>query len=160
MSKRLVSIIMTFYNSEKFIYDSILSVLNQSYDNIELILINDGSKDNSEKIVKKFDDKRIRYVLNNENKGHTFSYNRGIKLSSGYYIAILDSDDISMTNRIKEQIEYIEEKKLDICGTKALIFGDGKNNLFPYFEEDKNIKSVFLFGNPIIHSSVLGKSEI
>ena len=92
----LVSIITPVYNSEEFLEETILSVLNQTYENWELILIDDCSKDDSYKIIDKYlrKDKRIKYLKNKKNSGSAITRNNGINISKGKYIAFLDSDDL------------------------------------------------------------------
>lgn len=102
----LVSVIMPCYNGERFIAEAIESVLGQTYQNWELIIINDGSTDNSEKIIKELlnKDNRIRYIKNNKNKGIPATRNVGIKASKGEYIALLDQDDFWMKEKLKIQM--------------------------------------------------------
>lgn len=103
-----VSVILPCYNSDAYIGDAIQSILNQTYDNYELIIINDGSSDNSVDIIKSFDDKRIHYVENPKNLGLIQSLNKGIKLAQGEYIARMDADDIAFPNRFEEQVNYLD----------------------------------------------------
>ena len=109
----LVSIIMPAYNSEKFITEAIESVLNQKHTNWELIIINDGSTDNTINKVEQFTrDKRIR-LLNIENSGVSFARNLGIKTSKGKYISFLDSDDIWDSSFLFENLNVL--KNSDVC---------------------------------------------
>lgn len=105
----LVSIILTVYNWEKFILETINSVLNQTYKNLELIIINDFSKDNSENIIKSFNDDRIIYIKNNNNLNIVESRNIWIKKSTWKYLCFLDHDDIFMEDKIKKQVEFLEK---------------------------------------------------
>jgi len=119
----LVSVIIPCYNGEKFIAEAVESVLNQTYQNWELIIVNDGSTDSSEKIIKEFckKDKRVRYIKNNENKGIPATRNIGIKESNGEYIALLDQDDLWLPAKLEKQVKYFEiDKELKI----GLIFSD------------------------------------
>jgi teichuronic acid biosynthesis glycosyltransferase TuaG len=112
----LVSIITPVYNAEEFLEETILSVLNQTYKNWELILINDCSKDNSYKIIKKYlkIDKRIKYLKNEKNSGPAITRNNGINISKGKYIAFLDSDDLWYKDKLKNQINFMLEEGLKI----------------------------------------------
>ncbi|MEQ4894891.1 glycosyltransferase family A protein, partial [Escherichia coli] len=108
-TKELITVIMPVYNAEKYIYESIKSILVQSYSNFEFIIINDGSKDSSGKIIENFlDDTRIRYI-NRENKGLVFTLNEAISLSRGNYIARMDADDISHPLRLEKQLNFLLE---------------------------------------------------
>jgi glycosyltransferase involved in cell wall biosynthesis len=102
----LVSIIMPTYNAEKFISKSIQSVLNQTYQNWELIVVNDGSKDNTSKVVESFDDKRI-LLIKQKNSGVSKARNIGIKNAKGAYIAFLDSDDLWLKKKLEIQVNYM-----------------------------------------------------
>lgn len=116
----MISIILPVFNAEKYIEESIKSILNQKFKNFELIIINDGSIDSSLKIIKSFKDERIR-LIDRENKGLSFSLNQGIMLSKYELIARFDSDDICLPNRFYIQIKQFENnQKLVLSGGNAL----------------------------------------
>lgn len=119
----LVSIIIPVYNHEKYLDDCVKSVLNQSYRNIELLIINDGSTDNSRKICEKYAqlDRRIK-LINQENRGPSAARNRGLEKSIGDFIFFQDSDDIIVKNAIERLIEYYNQHKSEI------IIGNFNNN--------------------------------
>lgn len=107
--EKLVSIIMPSYNTAKFIEDTIKSVLDQTYTDWELIIVDDCSKDNTDEVVKKFlSDKRIKYLKNKENKGAAFSRNYALREAKGKWIAFLDSDDLWESNKLEKQIKFME----------------------------------------------------
>lgn len=114
-----ISVIMPAYNVEKVIGISIKSVLNQSIFNIELIIINDGSIDNTYYIAKEFSeiDQRVKVINRKENKGISFSRNEGIKLATGNYIAFIDSDDFWDTTKLEKQIEIMKKKQIKFSCT-------------------------------------------
>src|SRR5712675_1471231 len=105
----LVSIVLPVYNGEKYLAESLDSVLAQTYQNWELVIINDGSTDATENLILNYQDKRIKYLLNDGNKGIIFSLNRGLQESNGIYIARLDADDIARPYRIEKQVEFMSE---------------------------------------------------
>jgi glycosyltransferase involved in cell wall biosynthesis len=111
-----VSVIMPIYNGEKYLTRAIESILNQSHSYFEFIIINDGSTDSSLSIVKSYKDNRIK-LLNQNNKGTFNSYNTGFKEAAGKIIFIMDQDDISHTERIEQQLDFMMSKNLDLCGT-------------------------------------------
>ncbi|MGL4803098.1 MAG: glycosyltransferase family 2 protein [Cetobacterium sp.] len=113
----LVSIIMPNYNSEKFIKESIESVLNQTYSNLELIIIDDNSKDLSLKKIKEIEDSRIKLIKLKINQGAAIARNEGLKISRGRYLAFLDSDDVLNKDTIEKQIKFLKNKK------SGLVFG-------------------------------------
>lgn len=102
-----ISVIIPLYNHEKYIKEAIYSILEQSFADFELIIINDGSTDSSGDIVKSINDKRIRYFYQ-DNQGTSKTINRGINLARGEYISILNSDDVYYTNRLEEVLNILE----------------------------------------------------
>ncbi|MBR5451677.1 MAG: glycosyltransferase family 2 protein [Clostridia bacterium] len=106
--KDLVSIIMPSYNTAGFIADSIKSVLAQTYDNFELIIVDDCSTDNTDEVVSFFEDPRIRYFKNEKNSGAAVSRNRALREAKGKWIAFLDSDDIWAPQKLEKQIAFME----------------------------------------------------
>jgi glycosyltransferase involved in cell wall biosynthesis len=111
MEEPLISIILPVYNGEKYLNESIDSVLSQSYQNWELLIINDGSTDNTEELVLSFTDKRIRYLLNETNSGIIFSMNKGLDEAKGKFIARLDADDIALPHRLEKQVKFLTENE-------------------------------------------------
>lgn len=122
--KPLVSVIIPCYNGEKFIGEAIESVVNQTYKNWELIVVDDGSTDNSEKIINQYftADKRIQFIQHKKNKGIPSTRNTGIKISNGEYIAFLDQDDLWM----KEKLELFIEEFSRYDSKVGIIFSDFK----------------------------------
>ena len=109
--KDLVSIIVPVYNAERFLEETINSVLNQSYNNWELLLINDCSKDDSKKIYDKYkSDKRIKWFDQEKNGGAALARNKGIELSQGKFLCFLDADDLWEKEKLEKQINFMTEK--------------------------------------------------
>ena len=108
--QELVSVIIPVYNAGRFIKETIESVLNQTYENIELILVNDCSTDNSVEIIKNIKDKRIKLINNEVNSKAAVSRNNGIKAAKGRYICYLDADDKWDKDKLKKQVEFMKEK--------------------------------------------------
>lgn len=106
----LVSVVMSVFNGERYVRDAIESILNQTYQNWEFIIINDGSKDSTESIIFQYKDERIKY-FSHENIGLTRSLNRGIMEARGKYIARLDADDRSLPERLEKQVAFLEENQ-------------------------------------------------
>ena len=113
----LVSIITPVYNAEKYLEETILSVINQSYKNWELLLIDDCSTDKSYEIIQEYlkIDKRIKYLKNERNSGPAITRNRGLENSKGEYIAFLDSDDFWKEDKLKNQINFMKENNIFMC---------------------------------------------
>lgn len=112
--KPLVSVIMPNYNSEKYIKDSIESVLNQTYSNLELIIVDDISNDSSIKIIKEFvnSDKRVKFYQLDEKGGASKARNLAISKAMGKYVAFLDSDDLWKKEKLEKQINFMEENDI------------------------------------------------
>lgn len=151
---------MSYYNSEKYIKQSITSILEQTHDNLELILLDDGSTDNSSNIVDQFLDKRIIKMKNKNNLGVPLSFSKLINKAKGEYIAFMDSDDISVKKRLEFQLNYLLKNNLDVCGSSARTFGNFNNKKIPTIKRNNDISFLMCFGNPIINSSTLFRSKV
>lgn len=116
----IVSVIMPCFNSEKFIESSILSVLNQTFKDFELIVIDGGSSDNTTKIIKKIasTDTRLSLIENLEDQGPAHARYRGINKSKGIYIAFIDADDLWLNNKLSLQINFMKENDLSFSYTR------------------------------------------
>jgi glycosyltransferase involved in cell wall biosynthesis len=153
---------MTVLNGEIFLKEAIESCLKQTYSNIELIIIDDGSKDNSLLIIETYNDPRIKLLKNGTNMGQSYSRNRAIKESVGEYIAIMDSDDIAYSERIEKQINFLVNSNVDICFSHAdLIDGFGNITGVKTITQNENLlKAQLLFYCPLIHPTAFWKKEI
>ena len=137
--ENLVSIIMPLYNGEKFIKITLESVLKQTYKNWELLITNDGSKDNSPKIAEKYAEKDERIKLFNQiNKGSAAARNNSLREAKGKYIVFLDSDDIWENNFLEEQIKFLKEKNASLVfSSYRRINEEGKKILEPFIVPEK-----------------------
>jgi glycosyltransferase involved in cell wall biosynthesis len=123
----LISVIIPLYNSEEYIIETIDSVLNQTYPNIEIIVVNDGSTDNSSYLVQEKENPQIT-LINISNGGASKARNIGIENAKGTYIQFLDADDILSPNKIEEQVKILESNnKIDLCFCKSIVFTDSSN---------------------------------
>ncbi|WP_343347854.1 glycosyltransferase family 2 protein [Terrisporobacter petrolearius] len=131
MENKLVSIITPVYNGEKYIEECIKSVLNQSYKNIEMIIIDDGSTDNSENIIKKYTESFpfIKYIKCNENSGIWVARNIGIEKAKGRFISFLDADDIYKKNKIKNQINFMLKNNYSFTYTAYDLINENSTSL-------------------------------
>lgn len=115
MENELISIIVPIYNCEKYLEESINSIINQTYHNLEIILVNDGSTDKSLNICKKFADRDERIkILSQENKGATFARNSGLKKSKGKYLMFFDADDILCKDAVLKMANNFKKEECDI----------------------------------------------
>lgn len=127
MQDNLVSIIMPAYNSANYIKDSIESVLAQTYPYWELLIIDDGSSDNTAEIVRAYTDERVRY-LHQVNKGVAAARNYGIKNASGRFLAFLDSDDIWLPEKLAHQLKFMRANKICFSYTEYRQFAEKPTN--------------------------------
>ena len=158
MGMPTISVIMPVFNGEKFLSKAIESILNQTFSDFELIIINDGSTDNTENIIEKYKtmDKRI-IVKNQKNKGLTKSLNIAISIAKGEYIARQDADDISLLNRFEKQIFWLINKKYEMVFSRA--YYNSKERITPRFSYFLPKYLLLNFFNPFIHGSMLVKKN-
>lgn len=152
-----VSVILAVYNGEDYIKDAINSILTQTYSNFELIIIDDGSRDNTVKIIKDLTDSRIR-LIEQANRGLAASLNRAIEISSGEFIARQDHDDLSLPTRLEKQVRFLEENpEYAIVGTHSSIWVQNipteRGHKHPIDFPTLNFK--LLFDCFFVHSSVM-----
>ena len=160
MSIPLVSVILPVYNAELYVRESIQSILNQSFSDFELIILNDGSTDDSEIVISEFQDERIKYVKNETNLKLIDTLNLGLKLAQGKYIARIDADDVAFPDRFEKQITFLENNPdFGLVGSFAECFGD-TNGILKYVEEDQDIRFALLTHNPFIHSTIMVRSTV
>jgi len=145
-----ISVVMSAYNSEKYIKEAIDSILSQTYEDFEYIIINDGSTDKTEEIIQSYNDDRIVYVNNEENIGLTKSLNKGIKMAKGEYIARMDADDISLPHRFQKQVDFMDANHdVGVVGSWMECFGD-VNRIVKIPTEHEDLFYSFLHTYPTI----------
>ena len=159
-SNALVSVLLSTYNSEESIGESIDSLLSQTYKNLEILISDDGSTDSTKEICKKFQlkDERVLFSSNKKNIGLTKSLNNLALKASGSLIARHDADDISLPYRIEEQIQFMKTKKLDAVTSRSLVKQNNKKRPgISFYIPDKlliNRKNPFIHGTLIIKKNV------
>jgi len=162
-----ISVIMSAYNSEKYIAEAIKSILNQTFKDFELIIFEDGSTDNTKKIVQKYSkkDKRIIPVYNKKNIGYVGfikNLNKGLKIAKGKYIARMDADDISLPERFQIQYDFLEKhKEIFLVGSFMIAISEKNDELgiraLP--QKMNEIKKQIVHDNCIIHPSIFFRNE-
>jgi glycosyltransferase involved in cell wall biosynthesis len=154
VERPLVSILMPVYNAAEFLSASLGSILTQDYTHLEIIIVDDGSTDQSMDIVQSFLDPRIVVIKNLENIGLAASLNRAIGISTGIFLARMDADDIADPSRISSQVNFmLDNPDVDVLGTSMQYFGESKFlNHFP--ETHEACKSYLMlnvcFGHPTV----------
>lgn len=163
--KPLISVIMPVYNGEEYIKQAIDSILNQTINNFELIIINDGSTDCTEDIIMSYNDKRIRYIKNDANLKLIKTLNKGISIAKGDYISRMDADDIAVNNLFQKQIEVFKNDDtvdiVNIC-TYELIQDGTLYRPFPNkkYIDSTTLKYIELFENQITHPGIMVKADL
>lgn len=157
-----VSVLMPAYNAEKYIADAMESILNQTFQDFELIVLNDCSRDGTEGIILSYDDPRIVYVKNPENMGVAGTLNRGLELAKGEYIARMDADDISLQNRLEKQVQYLDaHPKVAVLGTNVELFDENGVISTGWSSTDPaQMKVDLLFSCGLAHPSVMMRRNV
>ncbi|WP_257666450.1 glycosyltransferase family 2 protein [Parapedobacter tibetensis] len=154
-----VSVLMPAYNAEAFIRQSIQSVLDQPFQDFELIIYNDGSTDTTACKVWQFLDPRIQFIDNKQNQGLTHARQATLELATGRYVAILDSDDVSFPDRLEKQYRFLERHpEVILCGGNALLMdaeGRTSGELLHQAYRQEELKIRFFFNNIFVNSSVM-----
>lgn len=169
----IVSVIIPSYNHAKFISDAIESVINQTFTDFELIIVDDCSPDESLEVIKKYKDNRIKLFVNEKNEGAVYTTNRAIQLSTGRYVALLNSDDVWDLNKLQKQVLFLRENpKYDAVFSNAMFINEEKKELqkIDYFwadvfdKENRSsaewLRYFFFYSNCLCHPSILIKREI
>ncbi|GAB5071569.1 hypothetical protein SedNR2807_17550 [Citrobacter sedlakii] len=159
----LISILIPTYNVAPWIEDAIVSILNQTYKKIEVIIIDDCSKDNTLSIVSELagNDDRIKIITNEQNLKIAKTLNRGLVHASGEYIARFDGDDLAVPERLEKQLKYLIDNKLDLIGCQMISI-DGKGNTLNKSispKGEQQVKTVSNYVSPIAHIW-LAKKEV
>jgi glycosyltransferase involved in cell wall biosynthesis/GT2 family glycosyltransferase len=153
-----ISVIMSVYNDEKYLKEAVESILNQTYSDFEFIIVNDGSTDNTKKILHQFSDPRIKIINNEKNIGLTKSLNIALKSARGEYIARMDGDDISHPLRFEKQVAFLEKhQECLVLGTFMHMIDENGNKigLWGRYENFEDIKTGLLIQNEIGHGSTM-----
>ena len=164
IQNKLVSVIIPTFKSAKYLYESIYSIVNQSYKKLEIIIVDDTPTDDGTKgILDSFNDERILYVKPETRLGMVKSLNYAISLSHGEYIARMDADDVSHKDRIKQQVEYLEHHpEVGVLGCNCYTINkNGKiTGCLVHPEDNLNIKTKMMFNVAFIHPSVMIRKEL
>jgi glycosyltransferase involved in cell wall biosynthesis len=156
----LVTVLMPVYNAESYVETAIQSILEQTYVNFELLVIDDGSTDGSATIINGIDDSRINYVKNDVNLKLITTLNKGLKLAKGKYIARLDADDIAEKTRLQEQVDFMEANVVvGLSGTWYTAFGT-VNSTVRNPTSNQDIRFMALYQCPIIHPSTIFRTSV
>lgn len=158
----MVSVLIPAYNADKFIGAAITSVLNQTFKDFELCILNDGSTDRTAEIIDQFNDPRIIKIHQSQNSGLVSVRNTLIALARGKYIAYLDNDDVAFPDRLAKQYAFLEADKADICSGDYETFNEetGEKKLSKVRYSDADIKALITVYCPLCNPAVMGRAEI
>lgn len=153
----MISVVMPVYNHEEYLREAVESILGQTFRNFEFIVINDGSTDNTPKILRSYHDMRLRVVDFKKHRGLVAALNHGLKKARGRYLARMDADDISLPCRLERQFYFMEAHPAIVaCGTFFESFYlDGTRKLKTYSVNPDEIRCELLFGSPIAHPTAI-----
>lgn len=159
-----ISVVMPVYNGEAYIQDALNSVLAQTLTDFELIVVNDGSTDDTLSIVQSYDDPRIRVLSHQVNRGIAFSRNEGVDAANGQYIAMLDSDDVAIPNRLEVQAAFLDEHwDVGIVGSWVEVVGEdgfSSGDIWRFETSSDRLPVALLFHNCFAQSSVMMRRDL
>lgn len=157
----LISVVLPVFNAEQHISDAVNSILGQTLRDFELIVIDDGSTDNTLIILKQLTnrDNRIR-LISRSNKGLVESLNEGISLARGKWIARMDADDIALPYRFERQLQWLVQTGADMTGSWIKLFGTQDRRIVKHAQTDAAIKMEMLFGSPFAHPTVMMRTAL
>lgn len=164
MPNPTLSIIMPVFNAGPFIKESVQSLLNQSFADFELIIIDDGSTDNSMEIISEMKEPRIRTLTNDANRGIVYSRNRGIENAKGRYISPFDSDDVARKDKFEKQIDFLEKNPdIGMIGSWVILIdeqGKPTGKKWKVNAPPERIPALLLFRNYFAQSSMVIRKEV
>lgn len=153
-----VSVVMGAYNAEKFLKEAIDSILNQTFEDFEFIIVNDGSTDGTQAILDSYHDSRMIIIINEENLGRSGARNKAINISKGEYIAIMDADDISLPKRLEREVNFLDSHN-DIAAVGSYFFDINEKGriagIVKFLTESDDIKEMLPRGNIIENSTAM-----
>ncbi len=156
----IISVIMPAFNAEEYIEEAIRSILDQTFQDYELIILNDGSTDKTLEIIRTFDDSRIVLIDSDYNQGLVAQLNFGINAAQGQLIARMDADDACHPTRLQVQHDYLQANpEVGLCATFTERFGN-ERGVIKTFSEDAALRFSLLFGTPIQHGSVMFRKRL
>ena len=169
----MISVLMCTYNRERFLERAINSVLGQTYKDIEFIIVDDGSTDRSEEIIKSCTDSRIQYVKMKRNSFYCYAANCGLTYCRGEYVAFMNSDDVWLPDKLEKQLEFMEENtQYGACFTAVSLMDDEEQDVSDKSEDLRNLfarqhdsqkewmRSLFYDGNSLCHPSAMVRKSV
>ncbi len=160
MAAPKLSVVMTLYNKGSFVEEAVKSVLENSFRDLELIIVDDGSTDDGSHRVADVEDPRIRLIPSGSNTGRGAAANRGFIAATGKYAAILDADDIAHKDRFTKQVEYLDaHPEVGACGSWARIIGS-REHIAKWPEGDADARAQMIFEDPMLYGATMFRMSV
>lgn len=151
-----ISVIFPVRNSQPYLQEAIRSILTQTYQNFEVVCIDDGSSDSGTRLLDSIHDPRWTLIRHQTSIGLTASLNEGLGIAQGTYIARMDGDDVCYKKRFAEQVRFLENNRaIDVVGSWAKTIGTDVDAIWKYPADGKDIQAEMLFNSTLIHSTVM-----
>lgn len=161
MNRPKVTVLMPVYNAKNYVREAVDSILNQTFRNFELLIINDGSVDTTQSILSSYKDPRIRIITHKKNMGIVRCLNEGLSLAQSTYIARMDADDIALPSRLEKQVAFMDKHPgIAVCGTWLKAIFDTKSEIWKVPVSHNEIQSLMLFHDAVFHPTVMMRIEI
>ena len=157
----LVTVLLPVFNAEKYLQDALESILQQTYKNITILAIDDGSTDKSLEILRAANNKDSRLIIiTRENRGLVSTLNEGLVLAEGEFIARMDADDISLPTRIEKQVALMQQHSdIGVCGCHYSLMGESNQKIYVQTKHEY-IAAQLLFGVPLAHPSAMLRKSL
>lgn len=166
MSRPMLSVVMPVYNAARFLRQAMDSVLDQDFTDLELIVLNDGSTDETDEIIREYTDPRVRYIRNEGNQGLVYTLNKGVDLAEGEWVARMDGDDLCVQGRFRAQLAYLQaHPEADLLATKVTLI-DVDDNVIGDWKDDQRtsspeeIKRYLSRNNCIAHPTIMARTSL
>lgn len=159
----IITVFIPVYNSERYLTKTLQSIIHQTFSDFEILIIDDGSLDNSVDLAYSINDNRIRIISNDKNMGLPYTRNRALVEAKGKYIAFIDSDDIAKSNRLEMQYHFLEQNPQIIgCGSHAIIISEKDEEIgkIKVFTDPKESKARLFFENTFVNSSMMIRTDV
>ncbi len=158
----IVSVTMPAHNAAQYLAEAMRSVLSQTLRELELIVVDDGSTDDTPRIAQSFEDPRVVYIRFDTNRGVAAARNTAVAQAKGAYIAVLDADDIAEPERLATQVALLERSGADICAAEHVVWNvsTGRRKRGKQYHRDADIKALLTVYSPVCNSTVMARAEV
>lgn len=160
MAAPRVTVLTTLYNKGPFVEDALRSILNSTFTDLEMLVVDDASTDDGPDRVKQFADPRIRFLASTENTGRAAAANRGYDAARGEFVAVLDADDVAHPERLARQVAFMDaHPEVGVCGSYAQTFGT-RDHIAKWPVTDEEARGLLLFQDPLLYGSAMIRRSV